>query len=108
LTCAKALVYWKLVPEWRSALWSIPASIVYVVPPLAGVLGLVQGLRRTGASRRFAAASLLLLATYTLLHAITLPEFRYRVPVADTVLIAWSGVGLVWAARVLRHPARVI
>jgi 4-amino-4-deoxy-L-arabinose transferase-like glycosyltransferase len=94
LTWAKLVYLWKLVPKWRSPAWSLPAYAVYLGPPLCAAVGLLLFARS-----RAALLTMLLIATYSALFALTIPELRYRVTVIDTLLLAWAGSAL---ARV-RH-----
>ncbi len=91
LTWAKFRYLWKLAPPWRSFVWSVPAYLVYLVPPVLGFVGLALGVRRGGRARAFATVSLLLIAAYSVLFSLTIPELRYRVTVIDTLLLVWLG-----------------
>jgi hypothetical protein len=38
LTAQKCAALWKILPRWRSFLWTVPAAVAYLVPPIAGAV----------------------------------------------------------------------
>ena len=107
LTLRRIGQFWSPMIENKSRMARWAALVSMSAMLVMGWLGVVIGLRGAPDSPAFRGAllGLLVAATATLPHAISMPDVRYRTAHVDAMWIALGGLALAWVAGLRRPPA---
>ncbi|KPJ63102.1 MAG: hypothetical protein AMS15_01755 [Planctomycetes bacterium DG_23] len=101
LTASKFLHFWSPWVAGQRRLFMILGAVSYIPILALGSFGIVFSLIKKEASGKMVTLILFLLLSFSLLHAIYIPNIRFRLPVIDLYLIAFAGyfVSYIWERR---------
>ncbi len=91
LTGRKFLHFWSPFVTGRRPLFVILGAVCYTPVLILGALGIIFSLIKKEASSRMVLLILFLFLSFSLLHAIYIPNIRFRLPVIDPYLIVFAG-----------------
>ena len=91
LTGGKFLHFWSPFVTDQRSLFVILGAVFYIPVLILGALGIIFSFVKKEASDKMVILILFLFLSFSLLHAIYIPNIRFRLPVVDPYLIAFAG-----------------